>query len=550
MKTIFIIILVLLTIITANLSAQENKPSRLASDVIGSVYTNETEANGNNNVDWGEGDVSVFSAPVSIGSGAAQEKIVDLETDSNGVQYIAFIVSTKDTLKIMKSTNGGSNWFQMNSVFTFPGYNYQSFDMSVTDSANVFRLGFAVVINLATTGNTNTGELFWFSLRNDGSGFRSAYVRSRDFTFGWKSPSIISNGYYYDANLTYWYMAYTRVDSATGGISTLHMSYSTNWGYTWINSVVNSGFLPRNVSINVNRYFSTDSIYIAYSYSQLVPLPANSDLGLTKISLLNLFLSMSWTNTTFGTSNDETEPELAINKATNQMGLVYTLNTAGVKSVKYRYFTYPSGTYFSEAYNLDIPTPSQNRPRLICSDHDGKWRAAYCSKGIAFDTVIYCESSTNIAAGFSIGIYASTHNLAEAYAYPCVTGFKTAPGVFAGGVAFVRRTTNTLWYDASNIFPVRVTNTNSIVKNYSLSQNYPNPFNPTTNISYELPSAGYVSLKVFDMNGKEVASLVNQNQIQGSYSVKFNGAGLSSGIYFYKISTGDFVAVKKMILIK
>ena len=84
----------------------------------------------------------------------------------------------------------------------------------------------------------------------------------------------------------------------------------------------------------------------------------------------------------------------------------------------------------------------------------------------------------------------------------------------------------------------------------SLSQNYPNPFNPTTKISYELPISNYVSLKVYDVLGNEVGSLVNQKQNAGRYEINFDGSNLSSGVYFYKIQAGDFTAVKKMMLMK
>ena len=89
-----------------------------------------------------------------------------------------------------------------------------------------------------------------------------------------------------------------------------------------------------------------------------------------------------------------------------------------------------------------------------------------------------------------------------------------------------------------------------VPNNFDLSQNYPNPFNPTTKINFDLPVDGNVSLKIFDMSGKEVMTLVNENKPAGYYSVSFNGASLSSGIYFYTIQSGDFVSTKKMTLIK
>jgi hypothetical protein len=85
---------------------------------------------------------------------------------------------------------------------------------------------------------------------------------------------------------------------------------------------------------------------------------------------------------------------------------------------------------------------------------------------------------------------------------------------------------------------------------YALYQNYPNPFNPTTNIEYEIPAAGFVTLKVYNMLGQEVATVVNEERDAGSYQVQFDGTGLSSGVYFYRIQAGDFVDAKKLLLIK
>jgi hypothetical protein len=85
---------------------------------------------------------------------------------------------------------------------------------------------------------------------------------------------------------------------------------------------------------------------------------------------------------------------------------------------------------------------------------------------------------------------------------------------------------------------------------YKLAQNYPNPFNPTTKITYTLPNNELVSLKVYNTIGEEVASLVNEQQQAGSYEVEFNSTGLASGIYLYKITAGNFVETKKMILLK
>ena len=85
---------------------------------------------------------------------------------------------------------------------------------------------------------------------------------------------------------------------------------------------------------------------------------------------------------------------------------------------------------------------------------------------------------------------------------------------------------------------------------YELKQNFPNPFNPVTNIQYQIVNQGMVTLKVYDMLGREVKVLVNEIKSPGKYVVSFDATGLSSGVYFYKMTSGDFSETKKFVLVK
>ena len=91
---------------------------------------------------------------------------------------------------------------------------------------------------------------------------------------------------------------------------------------------------------------------------------------------------------------------------------------------------------------------------------------------------------------------------------------------------------------------------NTSPKTFSVEQNYPNPFNPSTKIVYSIPHISNVTLKVFNILGQQVKTLVNQTQSQGTYTVTFNASSLPSGIYFYSLEAGDYTQVKKMILLK
>jgi hypothetical protein len=83
-----------------------------------------------------------------------------------------------------------------------------------------------------------------------------------------------------------------------------------------------------------------------------------------------------------------------------------------------------------------------------------------------------------------------------------------------------------------------------------LYQNYPNPFNPVTTIKYDLPKDSHVSLKIFELTGREVTTLVKEKKMAGNYSITFDGGHLASGVYFYQLKSGDFMETKKMILLR
>ena len=110
--------------------------------------------------------------------------------------------------------------------------------------------------------------------------------------------------------------------------------------------------------------------------------------------------------------------------------------------------------------------------------------------------------------------------------------------------------TQGIWILKNDLITGLNENNPNIINDYELYQNYPNPFNPITIISYQLPERSQVILKVFDILGREVATLVNEEKAAGNYEVRFDASNLSSGIYFYSISAGDFHQTKKMILLR
>ncbi|MBK7230438.1 MAG: T9SS type A sorting domain-containing protein [Ignavibacteriales bacterium] len=85
---------------------------------------------------------------------------------------------------------------------------------------------------------------------------------------------------------------------------------------------------------------------------------------------------------------------------------------------------------------------------------------------------------------------------------------------------------------------------------FSLEQNYPNPFNPTTTIGYSIPSNNFVTIKLYDVLGNEVITLVNEQKQAGKYEMLYNASNLASGVYYYQINAGDFTQTRKLMLMK
>ena len=203
-------------------------------------------------------------------------------------------------------------------------------------------------------------------------------------------------------------------------------------------------------------------------------------------------------------------------------------------------------------------------------------------------------SGTNLLTGTGSGLFLSTNNgtswtqinnglstNSEVSAL-AVSGTNLFAGIWDGGV-FLSTNNGTNWTDVNtgrtnstvNAFAVSGTNlfagthgdgvwkrslsdmitgiedqNKDLPSRFELYQNYPNPFNPSTTIRYSLPKTSFVTLKVYDILGREVGTLVNEQKPAGNYQVEFNASSFASGVYFYKIQAGSFAAVKKLLLLK
>ncbi|MDP2365141.1 MAG: YCF48-related protein, partial [Ignavibacteria bacterium] len=169
---------------------------------------------------------------------------------------------------------------------------------------------------------------------------------------------------------------------------------------------------------------------------------------------------------------------------------------------------------------------------------------------------LYGVNFTNLNNGWAVGSYGTIITTANGGA--TWTSQESRTGYDLSSVYFTD--SNTGWAVGRNGTILHTTNggatfieeekIDKVPTEFLLSQNYPNPFNPSTKISWQSPVGSWQTLKIYDVLGKEVATLVNEEKPAGNYEVNWNASNLSSGVYMYKLQTGNFVETKKMILIK
>ena len=180
------------------------------------------------------------------------------------------------------------------------------------------------------------------------------------------------------------------------------------------------------------------------------------------------------------------------------------------------------------------------------NDNGSHWIHTSLVKDVTSLAVI----DTNLFAGtWAQGMYRMT-NIDSSWKAVGLTGVYVTGMAENNGYIYISTDYNSIWSSALSTLTDIKSSWNQLPVDFNLSQNFPNPFNPTTNIQYSVGKVQHVSLKVYDILGNEITTLVNEVKIKGIYTVKFNGANLASGIYFYKLQTESYSETRKMLLMK
>lgn len=492
--------------------------------------------------DWGPGDALVrldgLSNPTPDNP-RPFDRMVRVMGDTTNRLFAVYISTTRDTLNILRSTNDGLSWTRIQLIrFASPTLKFHSVDMFLTDSTNSIRLGIAFSA-VSSTGSGQDGIIYWATMNENGSSPRIVPIRNKETGRGFISPAIISDGYVWSPGLTYWYIVYRNVDSATGVGNTALIQWSTNWGYSWGLDTARASF--NDYDLDVDYSFNADTIFVLLTNNLTT---SNPNLRLRYVQLGGLGTSAAWKQFNPATTSDpEFGGSLSSSRQDNSIAVTYTRTTGGVDNVFYSYTT--NGTF---PWTSNVPITSginnENLSSVECNEKQGVYRLAYHSAGTSFDTIVYMNTAS-LPSGFGSRVVVNATNSAKNNIAPDIASLN-----IAGGVIFPNSQNTRILYDASGITPTGIVKNTEIPDKFSLLQNYPNPFNPVTYIKFTIPNNLFVTLSVFDLTGKEVARLINGELNPGSYTLDFDASKLSSGVYFYKLTAGEYSDIKKMMLIK
>lgn len=512
-------------------------------------YVNEDQpvySDGSNppfNGDWLGTDVTLRTFTGQNNS----PRTMDMVMAEDGNLYVAFCTdeSPNRFIRFYRSSNSGGSWTLVGGLQT-TGY-ISSISMvcdrrsaSDNDSLRI------ICYYTRASATTNDGAVLAFvSLKPNASSpdyiiqTISTPASGNEFNY----CSAFSDGQYF-STATYQGVVAGEYNNANDDLISFHYLRTTNWG----TSHTEVSFLGGNDDFYPFAQFvgtTSDSVFIAVE---------RRFTGFNEIRLIKTpFVPTAATNTDFLTSGGSgvfyEKPVLNVQQTAQT--ITHRMMITVIKDDVAKYLNSANG---GSSWGLDFTLDQTNS--VSCSY---TWCASDTNQTTGYFCAIWRKGSgdsINVRRGQSGSLgstdYDVMSNTATGTAFPvCAVYHNSDYSVKRSGVAiygFGGFGTNA-YYNGENL-PTSITPVNNVADNYSLNQNYPNPFNPSTSINFSVPKSTNVKLVVYDMLGKEVATLVNQQLTPGSYNIDFNGTKLSSGVYFYKLITSEFTDIKKMMLVK
>jgi len=480
----------------------------------------------------------------TIDGGNSWNKVITFNGDINRINFlnnkVGWAVGYQNYGKqklLIGTSDGGNSWSVIPNLS-----NGNLYSIDFNNSNTGYAVGYAGVIVATTDGGNNWREI---SSKNI-STFRSIYFTDPDN--GWAVGGNISdmigfiynttdggrnwnlqlsdssrylNTVYFANNLIGWAGGFNRIIKTTDGGKTWNQQY-----YSGINSIYfidkNNGWaVSDNHIINTtdggsNWYLVNPSVYNTYTYYTV--LFRNKDVGFiggNGFILKSTDGGNSWDSTS-GPVNDICSIAFSDSldgTAISNGGAIFQTKDGGnswniLQPANYE--NYFSSVKYRDSKNGLIV--GKYGFMLFTSDGGNSWTQCESPTNTAINSIFFIDSTTGWAAGNDGAILKYNSN--------------------------------------DSVSSVNNKNINNLPNSFYLSQNYPNPFNPSTKIEYRLNSLGIVTIKIFNVLGQEVKTLINKYESAGSYSIQVDLSNYPSGVYFYKLKTKNYQLVKKMILLK
>jgi hypothetical protein len=520
----------------------------LPEPIIGELFPTE--------YDWLPGDVLVAS---DTGGGFQFPRTLDVKLGDDGNLYLASIINTttQRRINVYKSTNGGATWANKGGVY-YPSLSahFETLSMLVEGKSPGIDDSIRVIIyyTLAANDNNDGASLAYFQFKPNAT--NQEYIlksietptTGREFNY----VSAVSDGQYY-GSLTYFGCVVGEYSNNADTSISYRVFRTTNCGDTHSSVTLDIYAATWNDYYPVAQFKASssgsDSVYIVSE--RVFPSTTQSQV---RITIAPWTLSTTF-KTNFLTNVSGTyykKPVIAIKQSPRSIDKRMVITCTKDGEAKYHY-SLNSGDSWSTDLLLDNrATPSVNTNyTYVTSDSTGS-SEDFCAMfsertngttndsinvrrgapGIGLGTTLYKQNSERIT---------STH--------PAVTTIYRDGGNLKTAFAYWANGPRGIYFDAEHLV-TNVTSLPGAVDKYELAQNFPNPFNPNTIIRFSVPEQANVTLKIFNSIGQEVATLLNGEIAAGNHQVDFNASALSSGVYFYRISSSNFTATKKMILIK
>ena len=503
--------------------------------------------------DWLGTDATIYNGYVAGAYNTANYRMMDMKMGKDGNIYVAFatdssVAAVNRYLWVYRSTNSGATWTNLGGAF-YNGSFFHGLSMSIDRRGTLndsVKVSVYYTVSNSSVGNDAVLNLFTFTVGNYGGTAKLQGIATPTTGRKIMYPSAVSDGAYYDA-ATYLGCVFGEYSNSGDSTISIKLTRTTDWhgAYTTITipsiyTGVNGDYYPSaclkrsqsvfsdSVYIAVERRFSGTNYLIRVITIPWTPTAANS----------TLFLPPTGTGLYM-------KPNLNVRQTSNATprDILITYLYNGV--AQYMYSTNDGSTW---SFNLSLDPNSSTTSNAVWSSSDSLTTGS-CFSGLwkAGDSICVRRGYPgNLGAGNTI-YKLNSHQSTTSRTPVCVTYRSGA--IQRSMVSFPGLGPQNIYFNGENL-PTGVISNGTVPTNFKLSQNYPNPFNPTTNINFSIPKNELVKIKVYDILGKEVAILVNEQMNAGAYNISFDASKLSSGIYMYKITAGSFSDIRKMMLIK